>query len=236
MVVGAANHAGWSIAERIADGGASLVLADDDHGALTRLAQHLEDNFDTAVVTSQRDIAGAAAVDHIAQQALTIFGRVDALVVVLSGGRGAARRGCAPDEANDEIALLSAATLAVLPTMLVADAGRVVYAIGGPADGGLEERIDRAAACGAAHAVAADLARAFATYGMTFNVVDMSGQQASPQTSQASPAAVVAFLAGAESAFANGQFFGTRSDACASGSIGGAHGAAQAEFRRAEED
>ncbi|MGB8405601.1 MAG: SDR family NAD(P)-dependent oxidoreductase [Mycobacterium sp.] len=232
VVVGAAVQAGWIIAEQIADRGASLVLADDDHGALTRLAQHLEDNFDTAVVTSQRDITSVAAVDHIAQQALTIFGRVDALVVVAPGDRSlVSGPGCVADESDHQIALIRRATLAVLPTMLAAGVGRVVYVVGGSADGSLEQSIDRAAARGAAHGVAVDLARQFASCEVTFNVVDLTpGELSGPQAHYAPTAAIVEFLVGDTSGFANGQIFGLATDICSRGSRNSAE---LTEFHRA---
>jgi 2,3-dihydroxy-2,3-dihydro-p-cumate dehydrogenase len=172
IVTGAARGIGAAIAVRFAREGAQLVLADLDGDAV---ATELEDKHESAVVTSVGDLSDPAVVDGLVKTARSAFGKIDVLVNNAGGGvvQPTARHTEETLHATIDRNLWSAmrCTLAVLPPMMEAQYGRIVFVGADSVRNGLFDHAIYNAAKGGVHALAGSLAREYATTGVTLNTV-----------------------------------------------------------------
>ncbi|MFZ2176094.1 MAG: SDR family oxidoreductase [Rhodococcus sp. (in: high G+C Gram-positive bacteria)] len=225
---------GRALSERFAKAGASLVLADVDGEKLAKIAAELE-NRSVPLVTSVGDLSTEAGAQQMVEQAKSTFGQID--VLVNNAGGGVIRPTLSHTEetlqATIDRNLWSAlrCTLAVLPEMLEAGSGRVVFIGADSVRNGLEDHAIYNAAKGGVHALVGSLSREFGKKGVTFNVVappavrspeferfmreqpDLTERFVSQipmgrPAEMSEVAAAVEFLAGAESGFINGQVLG----------------------------
>ncbi|MCV7177085.1 SDR family NAD(P)-dependent oxidoreductase [Mycolicibacterium sphagni] len=201
VIGGATRGVGPAVSQRLAATGVSLVLADNCSVALTRLAQRIEDNSEAPVITSTDGYLSLAGAERAAQQAFDTFGRIDAVVIVLSA------EDCRVESGNPLWSILRF-VLTVIPTMLAAGTGRVIVIKAADAPDNLNQRATDAMAHGGLCAMVASLAREFGSRGITFNVVDVGDRPFRESQCAAEVAALVEFLAGTESAIVNGQVFG----------------------------
>lgn len=79
LVTGAGSGVGQAVARLLGNGGANMVLADDDPAAVRRTADALESSAG-AVLDLQVDMAEEAAVDSMLDSAVKTFGHVDHVV------------------------------------------------------------------------------------------------------------------------------------------------------------
>jgi NAD(P)-dependent dehydrogenase (short-subunit alcohol dehydrogenase family) len=92
VITGAASGIGYAMAERFADEGMKVVLADVEPGALERAVAGLRERGHD-VLGVQTDVASAEAVEHLARQAFDRYGKVHVLCnnAGVSGGKGGHR-------------------------------------------------------------------------------------------------------------------------------------------------
>lgn len=79
LVTGAGSGVGQAVARLLGNGGADMVLADDDPTAISRTADTLESSAG-AVLDLEVDMADEAAVDSMLDSAVQAFGHVDHVV------------------------------------------------------------------------------------------------------------------------------------------------------------
>jgi len=80
LITGGCAGIGRALAERMAQGGARLVIFDLDQNAIDGLAQHLRDHHNAEVLGLRCDVADAAAVQQAVALVLERFGGIDVLV------------------------------------------------------------------------------------------------------------------------------------------------------------
>jgi len=78
VITGAASGIGKALAERFAQEGMNVVLADIEAEPLTRLETHLKANGATALAV-KTDVSDAAEVENLASHTLDAFGAVHIL-------------------------------------------------------------------------------------------------------------------------------------------------------------
>ena len=235
IVTGAAGGIGTALSERFAVAGASLVLADTNDEGLAKLAAQLEGDYAAPIITSVGDLSAREAAEHMVQQAISVFGRLD--VLINNAGGGVIRPTLSHTEetlqATIDRNLWTAlrSTLAALPVMLEAGKGRVIFMGADSVRNGLEDHAIYNAAKGRVHAAAGSFSREFGRQGVTFNVVAPPAVRSpeferflreQPELTQrfvsqipmgrpaemSEVAALVEFLAGEEAGFINGQVVG----------------------------
>jgi 2,3-dihydroxy-2,3-dihydro-p-cumate dehydrogenase len=170
LVTGAASPIGRAIVARLASGGASLVLGDVDEDALRASAASLPQAALVAGDLSREE--GANALVATAQR---LHGRVDILVNNAGGGV------ILPTFQHDADTLRATidrnlwttiwCSRAVLPLMVERNYGRIVNIGADSVRNGLFLHAMYNAAKGGVHAIATGLAREFAQYDITVNVV-----------------------------------------------------------------
>lgn len=79
IVTGGAKGIGYAIAYRLAEAGASVVIADVDEEEATSAAESLRDNEWSAIAITA-DVSDADAVEQMVEQTIQEFGRIDILV------------------------------------------------------------------------------------------------------------------------------------------------------------
>lgn len=235
VVTGAAGGIGRVLSERFAREDASLVLADLNGEGLAELASQLEHDHGVKTVTSPGDLSTREGAERVVGLARTTFGRLDVLVNNAGGGivRPTLQHTEETLQATIDRNLWSAlrCTLAAIPVMLEAGYGRVVFIGADSVRNGLDDHAVYNAAKGGVHALAGSLSREFGSKGLTFNVVAPPAVR-SPEfdrfmneqpeltkrfvshipmgrpAEMGEVATVVAFLAGREASFVNGQVVG----------------------------
>jgi 2,3-dihydroxy-2,3-dihydro-p-cumate dehydrogenase len=171
LVTGAASPIGQAIARRLADGGANLVLADVDATALGAFTADLSAPF----VSMVGDLSDEAVVDRLVALGRDAFGRIDILVNNAGGGviLLTAEHTSATVKRTIDRNLYTTiwCTRAVLPLMVAQDYGRIINIGADSVRNGLWMHTMYNAAKGGVHAIVSGLAREFAEYDITANVV-----------------------------------------------------------------
>jgi short-subunit dehydrogenase len=80
IITGASSGIGKSLAEEFARRGANLVLAARQYVTLCEIAQSLQDQYQIKAIAVQCDVAIESDCEHLIQQALTTFGKIDILI------------------------------------------------------------------------------------------------------------------------------------------------------------
>lgn len=171
LVTGAASPIGHAIVERLAAGGARLVLADLDEGALAQVAKELSPD---AV-----QVPGDLSLQKTASKAVTAagekFGRLDILVNNAGGGIIAPFLEHTPDtmRATIDRNLWTCVWCCheALPLMVAQNYGRIVNVGADSVRNGLWAHAMYNAAKGGVHALTTGLAREFAGHDITVNTV-----------------------------------------------------------------
>jgi len=171
IVTGAASPIGQAIVRRLAAGGARLVLGDVAEDALRDTAGRLVP--DALVVAG--DLSREPAAQALVDTAREAYGRVDILINNAGGGV------ILPTFEHDSESIRRTidrnlwtaiwCSRAVLPLMVDNDYGRIVSVGADSVRNGLYEHAIYNAAKGGVHAMATGLAREFARYDITVNVV-----------------------------------------------------------------
>lgn len=171
LVTGAASPIGQAIARRLAEGGASLVLADVDADALDAFTASLA----SASVSMVGDLSDESVVDRLIALGKETFGRIDILINNAGGGVILPTIEHSADTVKRTIDrnlyTMIWCTRAVLPLMAAQDYGRIVNIGADSVRNGLWLHSIYNAAKGGVHAIVSGLAREFAEYDITANVV-----------------------------------------------------------------
>jgi short-subunit dehydrogenase len=80
IITGASSGIGKSLAEEFARRGANLVLAARQYVTLCEIAQSLQDQYQIKAIAVQCDVAVEADCQHLIQQTITTFGKIDVLI------------------------------------------------------------------------------------------------------------------------------------------------------------
>lgn len=173
LVTGAATGIGFGITRRLLDDGMTVVMAGIDDEPLQKARARLSalDRTDTFV----GDLSSPGVSETMVESVASRFGRVDVLVNNAGGGV------IAPTLEHTEETLQTTidrnlwttlrSTLAVLPSMVEQRYGRIVSIGAESVRNGLTDHAVYNAAKGGVHALATGLAREFADYNITVNVV-----------------------------------------------------------------
>lgn len=171
LVTGAASPIGQAIARRLAEGGASLVLADVDADALEAFSAGLS----TPVVSMVGDLSDEAVADRLVALGRDTFGRIDILINNAGGGviLPTAEQTAETVKRTIDRNLYTTiwCTRAVLPLMVAQDYGRIVNIGADSVRNGLWLHTIYNAAKGGVHAIVSGLAREYAEFDITANVV-----------------------------------------------------------------
>jgi 2,3-dihydroxy-2,3-dihydro-p-cumate dehydrogenase len=174
IVTGGATGIGFAICERLLTDGARVLLAGiDDSQARTGIDRLAADADRASAFAGDLSVEGVA--DSMVTRAIEVFGAVD--VVVNSAGGGVIAPTLAHTEATMQATIANNlwTTLrvcrAVLPHMVMRRYGRIVNIGAESVRNGLTDHAVYNAAKGGVHALATGLAREFAQYGITVNVV-----------------------------------------------------------------
>jgi len=171
VVTGAASPIGKAIVARLAAGGATVVMADVVADALAQAAAaHAPDALQ---ITG--DLSDEATASDLIAQAVAAYGRLDILINNAGGGVIMPT----PDHTSETIRRTIDRNLwttiwctrAVLPIMVAQDYGRIVNIGADSVRNGLYDHAIYNAAKGGVHAIATGLAREYAAYDITVNVV-----------------------------------------------------------------
>lgn len=175
IVTGAAQGIGFAIAERLAQEGANLVLADLDKEKLARAAADLRQRFDVDVRARHGDLSRERVVRALHALTRKHFGTAQILVNCAGGGvilpflEHDAKSLKATIDRNLWTALWC--TRIFLPDMVAAKYGRVIHIGADSVRTGLVDHAAYNAAKGGVHAMTTGLAREFARSGITVNTV-----------------------------------------------------------------
>jgi 2,3-dihydroxy-2,3-dihydro-p-cumate dehydrogenase len=174
IVTGAAQGIGRAIADRLADEGANVMLA-DKNPKVARVAEEIAEKRGTRVLPFIGDVGQKAVAQLLISDANRAFGRIDILVNNAGGG------GVAPLESFDEQSLLEAinnnfwtafrCAQAAIPVMRGQKYGRIVNVTSNASFGGLGDHVVANAAKGGVHGMSSGLAVDLATTGITINTV-----------------------------------------------------------------
>lgn len=171
LVTGAASPIGMAIWLRLAQGGARMVVADVAQDALTRAGEDLP----APAVSFVGDLSDEATVDALVDKAREACGAIDILINNAGGGVILPT----PDHTSETLRQTIDRNLwttiwcsrAVLPLMTARNYGRIVNVGADSVRNGLYMHAMYNAAKGGVHAIATGLAREYAEYDITVNVV-----------------------------------------------------------------
>jgi len=171
LITGGASPIGLAVARRLSAGGANIALADIDSEALDRAGRELEGN----PLLSVADLSDEHAASDFVSAAIQRFGTVDILVNNAGGGIIDWTRNHTPTSIRQTIDrnlwTMLWVTRASLPSMVEHDYGRIVNIGADSVRNGLVMHAIYNAAKGGVHAIASGLAREYAQYDITVNVV-----------------------------------------------------------------
>jgi 2,3-dihydroxy-2,3-dihydro-p-cumate dehydrogenase len=171
LVTGAASPIGEAIVARLARGGASLIMADVVEDALHAVASaHAKD-----ALCFTGDLSDETVVARLVDMARARFGRIDILVNNAGGGVILPTADHTSETVRRTIDRNLWTTIwttrAVLPIMVEHDYGRIINLGADSVRNGLFDHAMYNAAKGGVHAIATGLAREYARYDITVNVV-----------------------------------------------------------------
>jgi len=179
LVTGSAQSIGRALAERFAEEGAALVLADLDGDAVAVACEELEKAHGIKAVASVGDLSDEEVATAAIECALANFGRLDVLVNNAGGGILLPTLEHTPETIattmNRNLWSAIHCTLHAIPHMVEAKYGRVVFIGADSLRTGLDFHAIYNAAKGGVLGMAGALAREFAMYGVTFNTVSPTG-------------------------------------------------------------
>ncbi|KCZ64611.1 SDR family NAD(P)-dependent oxidoreductase [Hyphomonas atlantica] len=171
LITGGASPIGLAVARRLSAGGANIALADIDPEALDRAGRELGGN----PLLSVADLSDEHAASDFVSAAIQRFGTVDILVNNAGGGIIDWTRNHTPTSIRQTIDrnlwTMLWVTRASLPSMVEHDYGRIVNIGADSVRNGLVMHAIYNAAKGGVHAIASGLAREYAQYDITVNVV-----------------------------------------------------------------
>jgi len=171
LITGGASPIGLAVAKRLSAGGANIALADIDPDALDRAGQEVGGS----PLLSVADLSDEHAASDFVNSAIQRFGRVDILVNNAGGGVIEWTRNHTPASMRQTIDrnlwTMLWVTRASLPFMVEHDYGRIVNIGADSVRNGLVMHAIYNAAKGGVHAIASGLAREYAQYDITVNVV-----------------------------------------------------------------
>jgi 2,3-dihydroxy-2,3-dihydro-p-cumate dehydrogenase len=171
LITGGASPIGLAVARRLSAGGANIALADIDPDALGRAGQELG----VDPLLSVADLSDEHAASDCVNSAIQRFGKVDILVNNAGGGVIEWTRNHTPTSIRQTIDrnlwTMLWVTRASLPSMVKHDYGRIVNIGADSVRNGLVMHAIYNAAKGGVHAIASGLAREYAQYDITVNVV-----------------------------------------------------------------
>lgn len=128
IVTGAAQGIGRSIAARLADAGASIMIADVQAEKANQTADSLSD--DAVVEAIQCDVTSVADADRLAAETMDRFGSIDILVNNAGIGGAGSFETIRPEDWQDVIDVnltgVYNCSRAVVPSMIEAGYGRIV--------------------------------------------------------------------------------------------------------------
>ena len=180
IVTGAAQGMGRVIAQRLAQEGARVLIADVQEERVQRTAKQLQERTGMSFVGFGGDLSAPGVADAMAQRAVESFGRIDTLVN--NAGYGVIKPFLDYSEelmqrtVNFNLWTTIRSCRAVLPTMLEQGYGRIVN-LGAEAfrTGLLYHTIYGGAAKGGVVGLTTTLGREMATKGITVNCVSPHG-------------------------------------------------------------
>ena len=174
IVTGAARGIGYAVAERMANEGAKIVLADLDQNLLAEAAKKLSDQG-FQVATEGGDLALESVAAATIHRAIDAFGTLDILVNNAGGGILRPFLDHTPDTLRTTIDrnLWTAIWCCwyALPIMKAKGYGRIVNLGADSVRNGLWDHAAYNAAKGGMHGMTTGLAREFALNGITVNTV-----------------------------------------------------------------
>ena len=192
MITGAAGNLGQAVARAFQAAGARLVLVDRRPDRLQRLFPELAASPDHFLATSV-DLTDQVAVKGLVDEALSRFGRIDALANTAGGWRGGKPVHETPLDTLDFLLNLNARTVfiassAVVPPMLAQGGGKIVNVAARAAMGAASKNGAYAASKSAVLRLTETMAAELKHEGINVNCV-LPGTIDTPQNRQAMPGA-----------------------------------------------
>ncbi len=175
IVTGAASGLGLGIARHLAALGVRVCLTDIDGDRLQQVLPSVPEGGTAAPISVTGDLSKREGANAVVAAALDVFGYVD--ILVNNAGGGVIRPTLEHTEETLRTTLdrnlwtMLYTTLEVIPHMVERRYGRVVSIGAESVRNGLWQHAVYSAAKGAVHGITPGLAREFAEYGITFNVV-----------------------------------------------------------------
>lgn len=174
IVTGAARGIGWAISQRLAESGASVLLADIDSDVI-KLAQSLEKEYHIQSEDYVGDLSQEENCQEMVNKAIRKWGKVDILVNNAGGGVILPFLQHTAETLRTTINRNLWTTLwacrAVLPHMVSRRYGRIINVGADSVRTGLFDHAAYNAAKGGVHGLTTGLAREFAPYDITVNTV-----------------------------------------------------------------
>lgn len=171
LVTGGASPIGCAVAKRLFAGGANIALADINSDALKAVG----DEISPDALLSVGDLSDESVANDFVKSAIERFGKVDILVNNAGGGIIEWTPAQTPTTIRQTIDRNLWTTIwttrAALPSMVDNDYGRIVNIGADSVRNGLFMHAIYNAAKGGVHAIASGLAREYARYDITVNVV-----------------------------------------------------------------
>jgi 2,3-dihydroxy-2,3-dihydro-p-cumate dehydrogenase len=175
IVTGAASGLGLGIARHLASLGVRVCLADVNEANLAKALPYIHANQSGSPITVLADLSTRAGAHTLVTSALESFGHVD--ILVNNAGGGVIRPTLSHTEEtlretmDRNLWTMLYTTLETIPHMIERNYGRVVSIGAESVRNGLWQHAVYSAAKGGVHGVTPGLAREFAEYNITFNVV-----------------------------------------------------------------
>ncbi len=171
LITGGASPIGRAVAKRLVAGGANVALADIDAKALESAAKEIGPD----VLLSVGDLSDEEVAKGFVNEAIAQFGQVDILINNAGGGIIDLTSNHTPitirQTIDRNLMTMLWTTTAALPAMVKNDYGRIVNIGADSVRNGLIMHAIYNAAKGGVHAIASGLAREYAKYDITVNVV-----------------------------------------------------------------
>ena len=175
VVTGAASGLGLGIARHLASLGVRVCLADVNEPSLEKALPSIPANGTSGAIGVVADLSQRAGAQKLVDAAIDAFGHVD--ILVNNAGGGVIRPTLTHTDAtlhetfDRNLWTMLYTTIETIPHMIERNYGRVVSIGAESVRNGLWQHAVYSAAKGGVHGITPGLAREFAQYNITFNVV-----------------------------------------------------------------